>query len=221
MRWQTFWLGYSTVRVTQPSFTTWMTYSSRPSGSNIAAVARARVETTFTRNGAPLTQHKASTALTSTRLLYNNGIFPSLCSSQYASVDDAVDIIMRLTKSAELVKLDFSKSCALTSITRLVQHWPSWVSEWTQTCYNLVSWPTKSHAYRMYCQWKSKRSCTYERAWIISRWFVPCGYHFLPSPHFPTRPVFLAGKGFKAIPIHLSNMEAPADIAWWHCLLQH
>ena len=41
-------------------------------------------------------------------LSVNDGISPSLCSLQYASVDSAVDIITQLGQSSELVKLDLS-----------------------------------------------------------------------------------------------------------------
>ena len=38
----------------------------------------------------------------------NDGISPSLCSLRYTSVDNAVDIIMKLGQSTELVKMDLS-----------------------------------------------------------------------------------------------------------------
>ena len=46
----------------------------------------------------------------------NDGISTSLCSLQYASVDNAVDILMRLGRSTELVKLDFSNAYRIVPV---------------------------------------------------------------------------------------------------------
>ena len=46
----------------------------------------------------------------------NDGIDPTLCSLQYASVDDAVDIILQLGRGTELVKLDLSNAYRMVPV---------------------------------------------------------------------------------------------------------
>ena len=46
----------------------------------------------------------------------NDGISPSLCSLRYASVDNAVDIIIQLGQSTELVKLDLSNAYRMVPV---------------------------------------------------------------------------------------------------------
>ena len=46
----------------------------------------------------------------------NDGILPSVCSLQYSSVDDAVDIIMQLGRYTELVKMDLSNAYQIVPV---------------------------------------------------------------------------------------------------------
>ena len=46
----------------------------------------------------------------------NDGISPALCSLQYASIDNAVDLIMYLGRSTELVKLDLSNAYRIVPV---------------------------------------------------------------------------------------------------------
>lgn len=49
----------------------------------------------------------------------NDGIQPTVCSLQYASVDNAIDIIMQLDQGAQLVKLDLANAYQYTLTSKL------------------------------------------------------------------------------------------------------